>query len=456
MENGMKLAVDQMKQREEAGLNYIYSQTYNFVYLRAKSILKHEEEVKQLMQTVYVELYQSASEIYLENLYEWLGKHVYRIGCERFKKRKEREASFLEMEDEEIHPKRREHLDEKADAVCKTLEHLPDLYQATLFAFYYDYLKIDEIAQLMDCSPDVIMNRLNYTRKYFKRAIENEREENEGRKEKPDDFSVEAVCLGLRKWAVEHCFGITSAQNVYYNICKALGLQGHSISLNGKEFAGVKKTVVYYKPDDWNPIQEEIIAHMKKRSVDKRMIAYIAGGVALLAVVIAVIAFAVTRPEKKTQTDKPKVTDSQDKTEKKPKKQKEEPADEPKDEPVTEPAEEPKNEPDTQPENEPAAEPAGGEEDAQGEGEYIFPNSGTTELTRDEIQGHTKEELRIARNEIYARHGVIFDVEELDTYFQSKSWYTPTISLREFLDTMELSMVEENNITLISEVESGM
>ena len=51
MENGMKLAVDQMKQREEAGLNYIYSQTYNFVYLRAKSILKSEDEVKQLMQT---------------------------------------------------------------------------------------------------------------------------------------------------------------------------------------------------------------------------------------------------------------------------------------------------------------------------------------------------------------------------------------------------------------------
>ena len=97
-----------------------------------------------------------------------------------------------------------------------------------------------------------------------------------------------------------------------------------------------------------------------------------------------------------------------------------------------------------------------GEENSQGSGEYIFQNSGTTELTREEVQGHTKEELRIARNEIYARHGVIFDVEELDTYFQSKSWYTPTISLREFLDTMELSMVEENNITLISEVESGM
>ena len=43
-----------MKQKEEDGLNYIYSQTYNFVYLRAKSILKNEEDIKAFMQTVYV------------------------------------------------------------------------------------------------------------------------------------------------------------------------------------------------------------------------------------------------------------------------------------------------------------------------------------------------------------------------------------------------------------------
>ena len=91
MKNGMENAVWQMKQKEEDGLNYIYSQTYNFVYLRAKSILKNEEDIKLFMQTVYVDLYRSADEIQLDNLYEWLGKHVYRIGCEHFKKRKERE-----------------------------------------------------------------------------------------------------------------------------------------------------------------------------------------------------------------------------------------------------------------------------------------------------------------------------------------------------------------------------
>ena len=148
MKNGMENAVWQMKQKEEDGLNYIYSQTYNFVYLRAKSILKNEEDIKLFMQTVYVDLYRSADEIQLDNLYEWLGKHVYRIGCEHFKKRKEREAAFVEMEEEELNPKQKQHLNENVDVISKSLEQLPDLYQATLFAFYFDYLKMDEIADL--------------------------------------------------------------------------------------------------------------------------------------------------------------------------------------------------------------------------------------------------------------------------------------------------------------------
>ena len=57
----------------------------------------------------------------------------------------------------------------------------------------------------MDCSVGVIINRLNYTRKYFKKAIENAWEERGESTEGCDTFSVEAVCLALRKWGVEHC-----------------------------------------------------------------------------------------------------------------------------------------------------------------------------------------------------------------------------------------------------------
>ncbi len=456
MENRMKKAVDQMKHKEESGLNYIYSQTYNFVYLRAKSILKNEEEIKQLMQTVYVELYQSSDEIQVQDLYEWLGKHVYRLGSRDFKRRKEREASFMEMEDDELNPKKKRYLNESVGFICDTLEQLPDLYQATLFAFYFDYLKINEIAKLMDCKSGVIINRLNYTRRYLKKAMENVQEENGENQEKVYAFSMEAVCLALRKWAVDHCLGITSAQNVYYNICKTLDLRGQTISLDGKEFAGVKKTVIYYKPDDWNPIQEEIIAYEKRRGLDKRLMAYIAGGGAVLVLVIVLSVVALNHSSKKKPTlEKPKVTKDQAESKKEEPKKEDADAKEPADQPDGT-SEAPVSEPENEPISEPIEEPVSESTEEEVESEYIFPNSGTTELTRKEIQGHTKEELRFARNEIYARHGVIFGVDDLDTYFRSKSWYTPTFSIGEFLDTVELSMVEENNISLISEIESGM
>ena len=39
------------------------------------------------------------------------------------------------MEEEELNPKQKQHLNENVDVISKSLEQLPDLYQATLFAF---------------------------------------------------------------------------------------------------------------------------------------------------------------------------------------------------------------------------------------------------------------------------------------------------------------------------------
>ena len=46
MEYNLVTAMEQMKKNEEQGLNYIYSKTYNYVYLRAKNILK---SIKKLL-----------------------------------------------------------------------------------------------------------------------------------------------------------------------------------------------------------------------------------------------------------------------------------------------------------------------------------------------------------------------------------------------------------------------
>ncbi|MDR3759202.1 MULTISPECIES: YARHG domain-containing protein [Enterocloster] len=81
--------------------------------------------------------------------------------------------------------------------------------------------------------------------------------------------------------------------------------------------------------------------------------------------------------------------------------------------------------------------------------EYILPDSSTRYLTGTDIAGLTSEELRLARNEIYARHGRKFKDEALQAYFNSKSWYAGTIEPERFSDDALLSDVERKNLELI-------
>ncbi|MGM7634633.1 YARHG domain-containing protein [Bacillus sp. Hm123] len=79
---------------------------------------------------------------------------------------------------------------------------------------------------------------------------------------------------------------------------------------------------------------------------------------------------------------------------------------------------------------------------------YILPHSDYTYLTYSDIAGLTKKELRLARNEIYARHGYIFNSNDLQNYFSSQSWYVPNPSFNG-----NLSSLEKENIDFIKSYE---
>ena len=44
--------------------------------------------------------------------------------------------------------------------------------------------------------------------------------------------------------------------------------------------------------------------------------------------------------------------------------------------------------------------------------------------------------MRLARNELYARHGRIFQDEGLRNYFNSIDWYEPTIEGEDFQESI--------------------
>lgn len=90
--------------------------------------------------------------------------------------------------------------------------------------------------------------------------------------------------------------------------------------------------------------------------------------------------------------------------------------------------------------------------DEQTDEEYIFPDSDSRYLEEDDLEGLDKEMLRIARNEIIARHGRRFDSEDLQSYFDSLDWYNGIIEPEEF-DESVLNEYEIANMTFIKKYE---
>ena len=75
---------------------------------------------------------------------------------------------------------------------------------------------------------------------------------------------------------------------------------------------------------------------------------------------------------------------------------------------------------------------------------FYFPDSSERLLTDADIAGLNKNELKIARNEIYARHGRRFKNAELQRWFDSCSWYNGTIAPDQFDDNV-LNDIESAN-----------
>ena len=81
---------------------------------------------------------------------------------------------------------------------------------------------------------------------------------------------------------------------------------------------------------------------------------------------------------------------------------------------------------------------------------FIIVVSGDVALTEADLEGLTAQELTYARNEIYARHGRVFESSELNTYFQGKTWY---VANEEFVDT-DLSELEIANAEFIQQYQN--
>jgi len=80
--------------------------------------------------------------------------------------------------------------------------------------------------------------------------------------------------------------------------------------------------------------------------------------------------------------------------------------------------------------------------------DFLLPQSGAQPLSPADIASLDKAQLRLARNEIYARHGRIFKSPDLAAHFSRYAWYRPVAA------EVSLSPVEQQNVDLLQRAEA--
>lgn len=80
--------------------------------------------------------------------------------------------------------------------------------------------------------------------------------------------------------------------------------------------------------------------------------------------------------------------------------------------------------------------------------DYIIPDSSSKEITFEQLDGINKIALRYAINEIYARHGYLFQTPELRSYFDTKTWYKEAYQKQSYTNNNDvpLNEIEKKNI----------
>lgn len=85
---------------------------------------------------------------------------------------------------------------------------------------------------------------------------------------------------------------------------------------------------------------------------------------------------------------------------------------------------------------------------------YVLPDSSYYYYSYNELNGMSTYDLYIARNEIFARHGRMFNRSDLQDYFNSQAWYEPLYTPAQW-DSMgnQLTDAEIQNVKVMQQVE---
>lgn len=80
---------------------------------------------------------------------------------------------------------------------------------------------------------------------------------------------------------------------------------------------------------------------------------------------------------------------------------------------------------------------------------YLMPDSADRYLEVSDIEGYSRDEIQMIINEIYAKHGREFHIQENIDYFSAQDWYEPVAGKSDEEIANEFNAYEKANVELL-------
>lgn len=230
VEPELREAIERLKSGDQDAFHIFYIHTYQFVYARAKFTIRDEHEAQDLMQEVYLAVYRNIGSLKnTDSVYSWLGGITLRQGMKLVNRKKrnillseDQEGMFEDLPDESRGTEERIARAEEIQIMKDCIYELSEEQRAVVLAYYYDEMKVEEIARLLEISEGTVKSRLYHARKRLKASLA-ELEKKQGYR--LYSISIPAVLAAVGYLLGENTITAEAAGGIYSGICSCAGMK---------------------------------------------------------------------------------------------------------------------------------------------------------------------------------------------------------------------------------------
>lgn len=178
MQSGM---LDAMRKGDPVGYEQLYDRYSKRIYAMTYGMLQNHTDAEDAVQNTFIHVYEKLYTLKDYNSFDsWLEKIAYNEALLLIRKRKKMtlfnddlEAKITDqIQDELMLPEEIAERRDTAEKIRSIIDELPEAQRQTLVLFYYNNLKIKQIAEVMNCGENTVKSRLYYARRSIGKAVD--------------------------------------------------------------------------------------------------------------------------------------------------------------------------------------------------------------------------------------------------------------------------------------------